>query len=170
MASPARATSALAVFFTLQASQWCCLSLALWYLIVSNEHLWTLSKTKDKSKKIKVEEKKNDLCERLFEFAVRVIEFLKTLPYSPENKTIRTQLSKSACSSGANYEESQAGSSKADFNNKVRISLREMRESNYWLRIVKRTVKEVNMTEMDYLIKESGELKNILGSIVQKSR
>jgi four helix bundle protein len=56
-----------------------------------------------------MEEKKNDLCERLFEFAVRVIEFLKTLPYSPENKTIRTQLSKSACSSGANYEESQGG-------------------------------------------------------------
>ncbi len=80
-------------------------------------------KTKDKSKKIKV----NDLCARLFEFAVRVIEFLQTLPYSPENKTIRTQLSKSACSAGANYEESQSGSSKADFTNKVRISLREMR-------------------------------------------
>ncbi len=117
-----------------------------------------------------MEEKKNDLCERLFEFAVRVIEFLKTLPYSPENKTIRTQLSKSACSAGANYEESQSGSSKADFSNKVRISLREMRESNYWLRIIRRTVKEINGSELDYLIKESGELKNILGSIVQKSR
>jgi four helix bundle protein len=117
-----------------------------------------------------MEERKNDLCERLFEFAVRVIEFLKTLPYSPENKTIRTQLSKSACSSGANYEESQGGSSKADFSNKVRISLREMRESNYWLRIIKRTEKEVNPSEIDYLIKESAELKNILGSIVQKTR
>ena len=117
-----------------------------------------------------MEEKKNDLCERLFEFAVRVIEFLKTLPYSPENKTIRTQLSKSACSSGANYEEAQCGSSKADFTNKVRISLREMRESNYWLRIIKKTVPEVNGIELDYLILESGELKKILGSIVQKSR
>jgi four helix bundle protein len=117
-----------------------------------------------------VEEKKSDLCERLFEFAVRVIEFLKTLPYTPENKTIRTQLSKCSCSSGANYEESQAGSSKADFTNKVRISLREMRESNYWLRIIKRTVKEVNMSEMNYLIKESEELKRILGAIVQKGR
>jgi four helix bundle protein len=115
-------------------------------------------------------EKKNDLCERQFEFAVKVIEFIKTLPYSPENKTIRTQLSKSACSSGANYEEAQSGSSKADFTNKVRISLREMRESNYWLRIIKRTVKEVDITELDYLINESAELKNILGSIVQKSR
>lgn len=113
---------------------------------------------------------RNDLGDRLFEFAVRVIEFLKTLPYSPENKTIRTQLSKSACSSGANYEESQSGSSKADFVNKVRISLREMRESNYWLRIIKRTVNEVNISDLEYLIKESTELKSILGSIVQKSR
>jgi four helix bundle protein len=117
-----------------------------------------------------MEQKKNDLCERTFEFAVKVIEFLKTLPYSPENKTIRTQLSKSACSSGANYEESQGGSSKADFSNKVRISLREMRESNFWLRIIKRTVTEINIADLDYLITESGELKKILGSIVQKSR
>jgi hypothetical protein len=45
-----------------------------------------------------------------------------------------------------------------------------MRESNYWLRIIKRTVKDVNISELDYLIIESGELKNILGSIVQKSK
>jgi four helix bundle protein len=117
-----------------------------------------------------MEEKKNDLCARLFEFAVRVIEFLKTLPYSPENKTIRTQLSKSACSSGANYEESQAGSSRPDFANKVLISLREMRESNYWLRIVKRTVIEAEPKEVEYLVNESNELKNILGAISSKSR
>ena len=92
------------------------------------------------------------------------------MPYSPENKTIRTQLSKSACSAGANYEESQSGSSKADFTNKVRISLREMRESNYWLRIIDSTVPDIAKSEIDFLIKESGELKNILGSIVQKSR
>jgi len=45
-----------------------------------------------------------------------------------------------------------------------------MRESNYWLRIIKRTVKDINVDELNYLISESGELKNILGSIVQKSR
>jgi len=45
-----------------------------------------------------------------------------------------------------------------------------MRESNYWLRIIKRTVKEINPSENDYLIKESAELKNILGSIVQRTR
>jgi len=45
-----------------------------------------------------------------------------------------------------------------------------MRESNYWLRIIRRTVIKVNISELDFLIKESGELKNIPGSIVQKSR
>ena len=54
-----------------------------------------------------------DLTERLFQFAVRVIQFLKILPHTPEFQVIRYQLSKSATSSGANYEESQAGSSQS---------------------------------------------------------
>jgi four helix bundle protein len=65
-----------------------------------------------------------NLSERLFNYAVNVLKFLKKLPRTPEVNVIRYQLAKSSTSSGANYEESQAGSSKADFNNKVRISLR----------------------------------------------
>ena len=114
--------------------------------------------------------KENDLTRRLFDFAVRTIKFLKTFPDSPEIKIIRYQLIKSSTSSGANYEEAQAGSSKADFTNKVRISLREMRESNYWLRLIKAVVDNVSSNnELDWLINESLELKKILGSIVQKS-
>jgi four helix bundle protein len=78
----------------------------------------------------------NDLNERLFNFAIRCIKFLRTLPNSSEYSVIKYQLTKSCTSSGSNYEEAQAGSSRADFNNKIRISLREMRESNYWLRII----------------------------------
>lgn len=111
----------------------------------------------------------NDLGKRLFGFSVRTIKYLRTLPDNTEFKVIRYQLTKSSTSSGANYEEAQAGSSKADFNNKVRISLREMRESNYWLRIIK-GVSEFEQEELSILIKESDELKNILGSIVQKTR
>jgi four helix bundle protein len=111
-----------------------------------------------------------DLNDRLFEFAVKVLEYLKTIPYNPETKIIREQLAKSSTSAGANYEESQGGSSRADFANKVRISLREMRESHYWLRIIKRTVKGIDQQELESLIPESKELKHILGSIVQKCR
>ena len=112
----------------------------------------------------------NELTKRLFNFAVRTIQFLKTLSDSPEAKVIRYQLIKSSSSTGANYEEAQAGSSKADFTNKVRISLREMRESNYWLRLIKAIIeKTYDISELEWLINESLELKKILGSIVQKS-
>lgn len=112
----------------------------------------------------------NELAERLFEFASDIIVFLMTMPDIPEARIIEYQLAKSAGSSGANYEEAQAGSSRADFTNKVRISLREMRESNYWLRLIKSSGIECNSAERDRLVCESGELMNILGSIVQKAR
>ncbi len=113
--------------------------------------------------------KENDLTKRLFDFAARTIKFLKTLAESPEVKIIRYQLIKSSTSSGANYEEAQAASSKADFTNKVRISLKEMRESNYWLRLIKATIeKGYDTKELNWLLNESEELKKILGSIVKK--
>ncbi|HBG71018.1 MAG: four helix bundle protein [Bacteroidetes bacterium GWF2_43_63] len=113
----------------------------------------------------------NDLEKRLFEFAVRTIKLVRTLPQTIEYKVMCGQLVKSATSSGANYEEAQAGSSKADFNNKTRISLREMRESNYWLRlIIAVSETDLKTNEIKQLIQESLELKLILGSIVQKTR
>ena len=113
----------------------------------------------------------NDLTDRLFKFAIRTIKFLRTLPKNEETSIIRYQLIKSASSSGANYEESQAGSSRADFGNKIRISLREMRESNYWCRMINALdFENINSNELNWLIGESGELKKILGSINQKTR
>ena len=112
-----------------------------------------------------------DLSERLFEFAVRVIKYLRNLPNAPEYKIIRYQLTKSSSSSGANYEEAQAGSSRADFANKVRIALREMRESNYFLRILNVTLPDTYKdTEFSFLLQESKELMNILGSIMTKTQ
>lgn len=115
---------------------------------------------------------RNDLQQRLFSFAVRVFSFLKTLPNSPEYSVVRYQLAKSSTSSGANYEEAQAASSKPDFIYKNEISLREMRESNYWLRLLAATdlSNKFNQEELKYLENESEELKKILGSIVSKSK
>lgn len=113
--------------------------------------------------------RKNDLLDRTFNFAVDSIKFLRTLPDITEYKTIRFQISKSATSVGANYEESQAGSSKKDFRNKIRIALREARETNYWLRIIK-ALDDVKSPELDRLLQESFELKNILGAILNNSK
>ena len=112
--------------------------------------------------------KENDLLKRTFNFGISCLKFLRKLESNPENNLIRFQLGKSCTSIGANYEESQAGSSKADFTNKVKIALREARETNYWLRIFKE-LNDNNDESLESLIKESQELKNILGAIVVKS-
>lgn len=78
----------------------------------------------------------HNLNDRLFIFAIGCLKFIRTMPNFNEYKIIKYQLGKSATSSSANYEESQAGSSGKDIKNKVRISLTEMREASYWLRIV----------------------------------
>ncbi|MEC5173952.1 MULTISPECIES: four helix bundle protein [Chryseobacterium] len=113
--------------------------------------------------------KQNDLLARTFMFGVNCLKFLRTLPNDPESKLIRFQLGKSATSIGANYEESQAGSSKADFKNKVKIALREARESNFWLRILK-NLDGYNSEEFQVLLNESAELKNILATIVNNTK
>ena len=111
-----------------------------------------------------------DLRKRLFEFAANVIRLLMKLPVRKEFDVLRYQLSKSATSIGANYEESQAGS-KAEFRQKINICLRESRETNYWLRLIK----ELNIlngpkleSDLKHLIKESEEIQKIFGSISSK--
>ena len=107
-----------------------------------------------------------DLAKRLFDFAVRVIKFCRGLSKTKDHDVIQYQLIKAASSSGANYEEAQSASSRADFKYKIDISLREMRESNFWSRIIKAVDGEDK--ELNYLIQESFELKQILGSISSK--
>jgi len=107
------------------------------------------------------------LGKRLFDFAIRVIEYCRKLPKGKEYDVIKTQLIKSATSAGANYEEAQGAISKPDFINKINISLKEMREANYWLRIINGITRTDD--ELILLINESEELKKILGAIYSKS-
>lgn len=109
-----------------------------------------------------------DLKERLFNFAVQIIQETRKLPAKPEYKIIIYQIIKSATSVGANYEEAQAAVSKADFANKVGISLKEVRESNYWIRIINAICND-DINNWKGLEKESEELKRILGSIYSKT-
>ena len=114
----------------------------------------------------------NELQKRIFEFVVEVIKLVRKLPDTQEYYIIKNQLVKSSSSTGANYEEAQAASSRADFIYKNEISLKEMRESNYWLRLIKAIGSEskINVVKLDQLVNESNELKLILGSIVSKTK
>ncbi|MGZ2369830.1 four helix bundle protein [Ancylomarina sp. YFZ004] len=109
----------------------------------------------------------NNLQERLYRFSVGIIKEVRNLPNSREYQVISYQILKSSTSVGANYEEAQSAVSKADFSNKIGISLKEIRESNYWIRIIIE-ISEAN-TNWDTLEAESKELMKILGSIYSKS-
>lgn len=113
--------------------------------------------------------KPSDLLERTFNFVVETLKLIRNLPKDSEYTIIRYQLGKSATSVSANYEESQAGSSKADFKNKVRIALKEARESNYWLRVIK-ALGELENSNLDSLLQESKEIKNILAAIIYNTK
>ncbi len=69
----------------------------------------------------------NELQHRLLKFAIDVIKEVRSLPRNIEYKIICNQVIKSATSVGANYEEAQGAVSKADFINKIGISLKEIR-------------------------------------------
>ncbi len=80
---------------------------------------------------------------------------------------MKRQLVKAATSSGENYEESQGSPTKPNVKTKIGISLKEMREANYFLRIFNH-LKIGDLKQCEYLVKESSELKLILASIMNK--
>ena len=131
------------------------------YDIVQSNDKWVISE--------KSSNYGRNLNERLFEFAVRIVKFLRSISDSPENRIIKNQLIKSATSMGANYEEAQGSNSKKDFSNKCAIVFKEARETNYWLRLLQATSAE-NNKELSFLIEESDELKKIFASIIIKTR
>ena len=133
----------------------------------------SLSKKKPKSQipssKFKANKmgKRNDLCERLQKFAVDVILYLRTVKNTIETMDMKRQLIKSCTSSGANYEESQGSPTRPDAKTKIGISLKEMREANYFLRIFYE-LQSGDIRQCEDLVKESSELKSILASIMNK--
>ncbi|CEN43450.1 conserved hypothetical protein [Capnocytophaga canis] len=111
----------------------------------------------------------NELEDRLFNFSIRVINGVRKLPNEKEYKVIAYQLIKSATSVGANYQEAQGAVSQADFTNKIGLCLKEIRETNYWIRIII-AICHNEKTDWETLKQESNELKNILASIYNKMK
>jgi four helix bundle protein len=82
--------------------------------------------------------KAQDLCERLIDFAVRILALVKKLPRNDAGPHVGRQLLRCATSSGANYEEARGAESPADFVHKLGVVSKELKESRYWLKIILR--------------------------------
>jgi four helix bundle protein len=110
------------------------------------------------------------LEERTFQFAKDVRNIVKTLPKTIANIEDTRQLIRSSGSLGANYREANESLSKKDFLLRIKISRKESKESEYFLRLINETNKLTNAEEARGLIQEAIELKKILSSILEKSK
>ena len=108
-----------------------------------------------------------ELEKRTREFAVRIIRLSRSLPNTPEGRTVRTQITKSGTSVGANYRESNRARSKADFKNKIKICESEASETQYWLEIIVK-LKWLSWEKVKCDYEECGELLAIFTSIGKK--
>lgn len=79
-----------------------------------------------------------DLEERLINFAVLVIGIAEALPGTRTGTHIAGQLLRSGTAPAAHYAEAQSAESRDDFIHKMKLSLKELRETRIWLRIVSR--------------------------------
>ncbi len=104
------------------------------------------------------------LSKRTTDFGINVIRLSSTLPTSPEALVVRTQITKSGTSVGANYREANRARSKADFRNKTKICESECSETQYWLELIL-GVKWKSESELGGLLDECNELLAIFTSI-----
>ena len=116
-----------------------------------------------------IRDKPYDLRERLFLFAgliVRVVQFLHTR--GPIAIALSYQILKSGNSAGANYEEADDGSSPSDVLAKRKITLRELKETRFRMRVLRHS--GLMLPEQDPVIEENLELIRIVASLIRDQK
>ena len=103
-----------------------------------------------------------DLQDRFVDYAVRIIELSESLPETKAGKHICSQILRSGTSPAPNYGEAQGAESKADFIHKLKIALKELRETEVWLKIIVRAKLTDPSEKMNALLKETDELISIV--------
>jgi four helix bundle protein len=112
---------------------------------------------------------KYDLEDRLIEFAVRIIDLAEALPGTVASKNLSSQIVRSGTSPALNYAEAQSAESKNDFVHKMKICLKELRETLVCLKIIllKGYFKE---NKLAALLKENSELISIFVKSIQTAK
>lgn len=110
---------------------------------------------------------KNNLIVNLsFDFALDIIAYAELLEKN-KKYVLSNQLLKSGTSIGANIKEAQNAESKIDFIHKLKITLKEVDETEYWLLLCKHTK---DYPETDLLIEKLISIAKVLNKIVATSK
>ncbi len=112
---------------------------------------------------------KMNLEDRLIEFAVRSIKIAEGLPNTVAAKHLGGQLTRSGTSPALNYAEAQAGESRQDFVHKMKICLKELRETMVCLKIIQK-LSYFKGERLDSVLKENNELISIFVKSIETAK
>ena len=118
----------------------------------------------------KKEDKTFDLEERLIDFAVRIIKIAEALPKTKVANHIAGQLIRCGTSPAPNYGEAQSAESQADFIHKMKVCLKELRETRVWLIMIVRAHLIKPGSKLDSLIQENNELISIFVTSIRTAK
>jgi four helix bundle protein len=114
--------------------------------------------------------RKYDLEERLLEFASAVIDLSESLPSSRAGNHVAGELLRSGTAPYPNHAEAEAAESREDFIHKLKICLKELRETRRWTRLIRRKSWVEEEGTLVFLLSESEELIRIFYSSIQTAK
>ncbi len=111
-----------------------------------------------------------DLEDRLIDYSARIIKMCEFLPSTKAGNHVCSQILRSGTSPAPNYGESQSAESLADFIHKLKIALKELRETRVWLKVIVRSELVAPAEKIAPLLEETDELIAILYSSVETAK
>ena len=111
-----------------------------------------------------------DLEDRLIDFAVRIIRIAESLPKTKTGSHITGQLVRCGTSPAPNYGEAQGAESRADFVHKMKLCLKELRETRVWLLMLVKAKLIKPASKLESLIDENNQLISIFVKSIQTAR
>jgi len=115
-------------------------------------------------------EREFDLQDRLIDYAVRIIDLSEALPETKAGKHVSSQILRSGTSPAPNYGEAQSAESKADFVHKLKVALKELRETEIWLKVIQRAKTIKPASTLTPLLQETDELIAILFTSIETAK
>jgi four helix bundle protein len=113
---------------------------------------------------------KYDLEERLLRFTERLIDVVEAIPATRVGCHIANQLTRCGTAPLANYGEAQSAESRADFVHKLKVALKELRETRVWMLLIQRKGMAGPPENFAPLLEECDELASILFASIRTAQ
>ena len=114
--------------------------------------------------------RKFNLEERLLEFASAVIDLSEKLPNTRSGNHVAGQILRSGTSPYPNHGEAESAESRDDFIHKLKICLKELRETSRWARLIHRKGWARNESALLFIVSEADELIRIFAASIQTTQ